>query len=121
MADHQEDEFTRLGPPFGGLPLHAIDCQGLFCETDKYCHEAAPELASARKRIKARFTAAPEPVQLFFPPEMGHQRSAARRACLQPAARARAGSPVLTADTRPAASSGERHAAPAQDTVPGGW
>ncbi|HUY46279.1 MAG TPA: nucleotide kinase domain-containing protein [Streptosporangiaceae bacterium] len=74
MADHQEDEFTRLGLPFAGLwgrPLHAIDCQGLFCETDKYCREAAPELASARKRIKARFTATPEPVRLFFPPKWG--------------------------------------------------
>jgi hypothetical protein len=72
MADRQEDEFTRLGLPFGGLwgrPLHAIDCQGLFCETDKYCREAAPELASARKRIKARFTATPEPVRLYFPPK----------------------------------------------------
>jgi hypothetical protein len=74
MADHQEDEFSRLGLPFGGLwgrPLHAIDCQGLFCETDKYCREAVPELPSARKRIKARFTATPEPVQLFFPPKWG--------------------------------------------------
>jgi hypothetical protein len=74
MAERQEDEFARLGLPFGGLwgrPLHAIDCQGLFCETDKYCREAAPELASARKRIKARFTATPEPVRLFFPPKWG--------------------------------------------------
>ena len=44
---------------------------GLFCETDKYCREAAPELASARKRIKARFTSTPEPVRLFFPPKRG--------------------------------------------------
>jgi hypothetical protein len=74
MTEHQEDEFTRLGLRFGGLwgrPLHAIDCQGLFCETDKYCREAAPELASARKRIKSRFTATPEPVRLFFPPKWG--------------------------------------------------
>jgi hypothetical protein len=74
MAERQEDEFARLGLPFDGLwgrPLHAIDCQGLFCETDKYCREAAPELASARKRIKARFTATPEPVRLFFPPKWG--------------------------------------------------
>jgi hypothetical protein len=74
MADQQEDEFTRLGLPFGGLwgrPLHAIDCQGLFCETDKYCREAAPELASARKRIKARFSVTPEPIRLFFPPKWG--------------------------------------------------
>jgi hypothetical protein len=74
MTDRQDDEFARLGLPFSGLwgrPLHAIDCQGLFCETDKYCREAAPELASARTRIKARFTATPEPVRLFFPPKWG--------------------------------------------------
>ena len=74
MTDRQDEEFARLGLPFGGLwgrPLHAIDCQGLFCETDKYCREAAPELASARKQIKARFTPTPEPVRLFFPPKWG--------------------------------------------------
>jgi hypothetical protein len=74
MTERQEDEFARLGLPFAGLwgrPLHAIDCQGLFCETDKYCREAAPELASARKRIKARFAPTPEPVRLFFPPTWG--------------------------------------------------
>jgi hypothetical protein len=32
---------------------------------------AAPELASARKRIKARFTQTPEPIRLFFPPKWG--------------------------------------------------
>jgi hypothetical protein len=74
MTERQDDEFTRLGLPFGGLwgrPLHTIDCQGLFCETDKYCREAAPELASARKRIKARFTPSPAPIRLFFPPKWG--------------------------------------------------
>jgi hypothetical protein len=74
MTERQYDEFTRLGLPFAGLwgrPLHAIDCQGLFCETDKYCRQAAPELASARKRIKTRFTPTPEPIRLFFPPKWG--------------------------------------------------
>jgi hypothetical protein len=74
MTERQDEEFARLGLPFGGLwgrPLHAIDCQGLFCETDKYCREAVPELASARKRIKARFTPTPEPIRLFFPPKWG--------------------------------------------------
>ena len=74
MTERQHDEFVRLGLPFGGLwgrPLHAIDCQGLFCETDKYCRKAAPELASVRKRIKARFTPTPEPLCLFFPPKWG--------------------------------------------------
>lgn len=74
MVERQEEEFARLGVPFNGLwgrPLHAIDCQGLFCETDKYCREAAPELTSNRKRIKARFSASPEPISLFFPPKWG--------------------------------------------------
>lgn len=74
MTARQDEEFARLGLPFDGLwgrPLHAIDCQGLFCETDKYCREAAPELASARKRIKARFSPTPDPVRLFFPPKWG--------------------------------------------------
>ncbi len=74
MTERQGAEFARLGLPFSGLwgrPLQAIDCQGLFCETDKYCRQAAPELASARKRIKARFAPAPEPIQIFFPPKWG--------------------------------------------------
>jgi hypothetical protein len=74
MTERQDDEFAHLGLSFGGLwgrMLHAIDCQGLFCETDKYCREAVPELASARKRIKARFTPTPEPLRLFFPPKWG--------------------------------------------------
>lgn len=72
MAERQDEEFARLGLPFAGLwgrPLHAIDRQGLFCETDKYCRHAAPELASARKRIKARFTPTAKPIRLFFPPK----------------------------------------------------
>lgn len=74
MVENQEKEFARLGLPFNGLwgrPIYAIDCQGLFCETDKYCREAAPELASSRKRIKARFTRSTEPIALFFPPKWG--------------------------------------------------
>lgn len=72
MVDHQEAEFKRLKLPpatLFGRKLHAIDCQGLFCETDKYCREAAPELASARKRIKARFSETPRPISYFFPPK----------------------------------------------------
>jgi hypothetical protein len=72
MVDNQDREFERFGLPFDGLwgrPLHAIDCQSGFCETDKYCREALPELTSARKRIKARFAASSEPMKLFFPPK----------------------------------------------------
>lgn len=74
MVDRQEEELSRLECPFAGLwgrPLHAIDCQGLFCETDKYCREAAPDLASGRKRIKAHFSVTPEPILLYFPPKWG--------------------------------------------------
>ena len=73
MVDQQEEEFARLGLDFPGLfgrRLHAIDCQGLFCETDKYLREAAPQLTSARSRIKAQFLPAREaPPSLFFPPK----------------------------------------------------
>jgi hypothetical protein len=74
MVERQKVEFERLDLGFNGLfgrPLHAIDCQGLFCETDKYCREAAPELASERTRIKAKFTASPKAISLFFPPKWG--------------------------------------------------
>jgi hypothetical protein len=74
MVERQESEFRRLGLTFNGLwgrPLHAIDCQGLFCELDKYCREALPELKSARQRIKARYSVAAEPLVLFFPPKWG--------------------------------------------------
>lgn len=85
MVARQEDEFARLGLPFNGLwgrPLHAIDCQGLFCETDKYCREAAPELTSTRKRIKARFSASPKTIPLFFPPKWGINGKVAEHAVL---------------------------------------
>jgi len=72
MVEQQDAEFARLNLPparLFGRRLHAIDCQGLFCETDKYCREAAPELTSARSRIKAAY-AAPKPMQeIFLPPK----------------------------------------------------
>ena len=72
MVEHQDEEFKRLGFEFNGLhgrKLHAIDAQGLFCETDKYCREAVPDLKSARSRIKARFSQANEEIEFFFPPK----------------------------------------------------
>ncbi|WP_160116735.1 nucleotide kinase domain-containing protein [Pseudovibrio ascidiaceicola] len=74
MVERQEDEFERLGLPFNGLwgrRLHAIDAQGLFCELDKYCREALPELLSARSRIKTRFKPSHTPLKLMFPPKWG--------------------------------------------------
>jgi hypothetical protein len=74
MVERQAEEFKRLDLPFRGLwgrSLHAIDCQGLFCELDKYCREAAPYLPSNRSRIKARFTPSATPIAYFFPPKWG--------------------------------------------------
>jgi len=79
MVEQQAREFERLGLRFGGLwgrPLHAIDCQGLFCEVDKYCRVAVPDLASSRKRIKTKFRMSKSAIQYFFPPKWGiHQPS----------------------------------------------
>jgi hypothetical protein len=72
MVERQAQEFKRLGLQFNGLwgrPLHAIDCQGLFCEVDKYCREAVPEILSERQRIKSKFSASHDSLTLFFPPK----------------------------------------------------
>jgi len=72
MTENQEREFQRLGLNFQSLwgrPLQAIDCQNLFCETDKYCRAAFPDLKSNRKKIKAKFTATPQLIDYFYPPK----------------------------------------------------
>jgi hypothetical protein len=74
MVDNQDKAFEKLGLDFKGLwgrPIQAIDAQNLFCETDKYCREALPALASARTRIKSKYAQTPEPLTLFFPPKWG--------------------------------------------------
>jgi hypothetical protein len=71
MVEDQECQFRRLGLSFKGLfgrPLHAIDCQGLFCEIDKYSRVAFPELKSARSRIKQSFRPTGPLPRLVFPP-----------------------------------------------------
>lgn len=74
MVDRQEEEFDRLGRPWTGLfgrRLHAIDCQGLFCETDKYARAAFPQLKSNRLRIKQQFRKPKPALELFYPPKWG--------------------------------------------------
>lgn len=76
MVDRQDDEFTARGLTFNGLfgrPLQAIDVQNLFCETDKYCREALPNLKSARTRIKAKFAPSIQPLGAYFPPKWAVQ------------------------------------------------
>jgi hypothetical protein len=70
MVDSQDAHFRRLGLDFNGLfgrPLHAIDCQGLFCEIDKYSRAAFPDLRSARVRIKQGFRPTGPLPALVFP------------------------------------------------------
>jgi hypothetical protein len=74
MADHQQENFARLGLTFSGLrgrPLQLVDCQNLFCEVDKYARVMHPTIAgrSGRSRIKQLFTAIAEPVPAWFPPK----------------------------------------------------
>ncbi|MGH2532370.1 MAG: nucleotide kinase domain-containing protein [Thermomicrobiales bacterium] len=74
MVEYQSDEFARLGVEFRSLwgrHLHAIDCQGLFCEIDKYSRAAFPELRSNRVRIKTSFAPTPTPIAPFYPPKWG--------------------------------------------------
>ena len=74
MSESQELEAARLGiepPSLFGRRLHAIDCQSLFCELDKYARVAFPQLKSNRQRIKTKFTPSPEPLPLFYPPKWG--------------------------------------------------
>jgi hypothetical protein len=76
MAEHQSENFARLGLSFGGLrgrQLQLIDCQNLFCEVDKYARVAHPDIAgiSGRSRIKQRFTPVGERVPAWFPPKWG--------------------------------------------------
>ncbi len=72
MVQNQHREFDRLGLQFNGLfgrPLQAIDVQNLFCEVDKYCRQALPNLKSARTRIKSKFKEDQRKINYFFPPK----------------------------------------------------
>lgn len=76
MTDRQEIEFERLGLEFkklGDRRLQYIDIQNLFCEVDKYCRVAHPEISgvSGRTRIKQKFRKNPQPIDYFFPPKWG--------------------------------------------------
>lgn len=76
MADRQEAEFERLGLHFRNLwgrKLQLIDCQNLFCETDKYARVVHPEASgkTGRTRIKQKFKANQEPIEYWYPPKWG--------------------------------------------------
>lgn len=76
MMDRQEIEFERLDLKFeriGNRPLQLIDCQNIFCETDKYARIMHPDIKgkSDRMRIKQVFVSHGNPVQLYLPPKWG--------------------------------------------------
>lgn len=66
-----EERFGIVAPKLFGRPLHAIDCQNLLCEVDKYARVAFPELVSDRQRIKQSFSPAGTLPALFYPPRWG--------------------------------------------------
>ena len=74
ITENQNKEFARLGIKFKdlwGRPLHLIDCQNLFCETDKYARVAHPEIAgiSDRKKIKQIYKPQGSYLSFFYPPK----------------------------------------------------
>lgn len=76
VTERQEQEFERLNIDFKtlwGRTLQLIDCQNLFCETDKYARVAHPEISgiSGRTRIKQVYCRVDHEIDYFFPPKWG--------------------------------------------------
>ncbi|WP_433863023.1 nucleotide kinase domain-containing protein [Sphingobacterium thalpophilum] len=74
VTERQQSEFERLNLQFKSLwgrPLQLIDCQNLFCETDKYARVAHPEIQgiSNRKRIKQIYKSSNDQIDYFYPPK----------------------------------------------------
>ncbi|HHU54876.1 MAG TPA: hypothetical protein GXZ63_03545 [Mollicutes bacterium] len=70
MFEHQDEEFKRLGLDFkriGNRPLQLIDCQNIFCELDKYCRQALPDLKSNRTKIKKKYVAKTDKIEYIYP------------------------------------------------------
>lgn len=76
MADTQEDQLSFFSQDFKdlfGRRLKLIDCQNLFCETDKYARVAHPDTRGVgnRSRIKQQFTPQGPLPHPYFPPKWG--------------------------------------------------
>ena len=75
VAEKQEEEFEKRNIHFkslGGRRLQLIDCQNLFCETDKYARVACPEIEGLndRKRIKQQYIDRHyKNIEYFYPPK----------------------------------------------------
>lgn len=76
MCEHQQDEFERLGLKFitlWGRELQLIDCQNIFCETDKYSRVKYPDVLdyNGRTRIKQKYRMNENKIEYFYPPKWG--------------------------------------------------
>lgn len=72
MYENQDEEFKRLNLNFkriGNRPLQLIDCQNIFCELDKYCRQALPELKSNRTKIKKKYVSKASKIKYIYPPK----------------------------------------------------
>jgi hypothetical protein len=73
IVDDQEGFFEAVGEQpvrlIGKRRLHAIDCQNLFCEVDKYARVAHPEFNLTRTKIKQTLQPAGPLSEPFFPPK----------------------------------------------------
>lgn len=83
MVDIQEKEFERLGLDFKNLwgrRLQSIDCQNIFCETDKYARIVYPMVVSSngRKRIKQKFSPNLNEIEYYYPPKWGINQNISR-------------------------------------------
>ena len=70
MYQHQDEEFKRLNLNFrriGDRPLQLIDCQNIFCELDKYCRQALPDLKSNRVKIKKKYVQKNNKIEYIYP------------------------------------------------------
>ena len=84
VAETQDEQFRLQNLSFDtlwGRRLQLIDCQNLFCEVDKYCRKAHPEISgvSGRTRIKQQFRPKREPLKLFYPPKWNINNSIPRQ------------------------------------------
>lgn len=77
VAENQEEEFQKRGLSFKSLfgrRLQLIDCQNLFCETDKYARICYPRIGGLdkRRRIKQKYKNNNlADINFFYPPKWG--------------------------------------------------
>lgn len=84
MTETQHEQMKSAGVDFHdlfGRPLKLIDCQNLFCETDKYARVAHPATRGIgnRTRIKQQFVPQGALDRPFFPPKWGINDAVPRR------------------------------------------